>query len=303
MITYDSNAKVFHLQTNETSYLILLYQDQIPMHVYWGKRMRSSEAAWYVQAPYRRSSIVANRHPDDPKFSAEYYPFEYPSYGGTDYRAPAYEVRDQNGYTLCDPRFESYRIFEGKPDLEGLPSLHDTKNETQTLELVLFDQVLGLRIRLYYTVFEQHDVITRHTVFENAGEQTLQLQEALSASMDFKHAPDRMLQLTGTALRERHLIERSLTQGTVTVDSTRGISSHQAARLSHWRKQIRPNRPAGHMGSIFATAETSLHRSPVICTRVPACRLASIRSTSLGNCSPVRPLRRRKRIWSFQPTA
>ena len=36
MITYDSNAKVFHLQTNETSYLILLYQDQIPMHVYWG---------------------------------------------------------------------------------------------------------------------------------------------------------------------------------------------------------------------------------------------------------------------------
>ena len=229
MITYDSNAKVFHLQTNETSYLILLYQDQIPMHVYWGKRMRSSEAAWYVQAPYRRSSIVANRHPDDPKFSAEYYPFEYPSYGGTDYRAPAYEVRDQNGYTLCDPRFESYRIFEGKPDLEGLPSLHDTKNETQTLELVLFDQVLGLRIRLYYTVFEQHDVITRHTVFENAGEQTLQLQEALSASMDFKHAPDRMLQLTGTALRERHLIERSLTQGTVTVDSTRGISSHQAS--------------------------------------------------------------------------
>ena len=132
---------------------------------------------------------MANRHPDDPKFSAEYYPFEYPSYGGTDYRAPAYEVRDQNGYTLCDPRFESYRIFEGKPDLEGLPSLHDTKNETQTLELVLFDQVLGLRIVCIIRCLNSMTSSTRHTVFENAGEQTLQLQEALSASMDFKHAP------------------------------------------------------------------------------------------------------------------
>jgi len=229
MIQFHPVSQVFHLQTNNTSYLMMLYRGKMPMHIYWGKRMNSANAAWYVEEPYRRKALIQNRDPDDPKFTSEYYPFEYPSYGATDFRAPAFEAEDENGYTICDARVESYEIFDGKPHLEGLPSLSDTASECQTLKIILLDELLKLRIHLYYTVFEKHDVITRHTVFENIGEQTLKLNEVLSASIDFKHAPDRLIQLTGTALRERHQSERKLTQGTVSIDSTRGISSHQTS--------------------------------------------------------------------------
>ena len=84
-----------------------------------------------------------------------------------------------------------------------------------------------MQIVLFYTAFEESDVITRHTEFRNYGGDSIRLTRALSLSMDLKHGPTQMLELCGTALRETHAERRSIGTGISGFESRRGISSHQ----------------------------------------------------------------------------
>ncbi len=227
MITFFEKSKIFHLETKHTSYVIKLWQGEYPMHVYWGKHVRGGALDWYIESPYRRRERITNARAGTPQFTKEYWPFEYPCYGTSDFRPPAFRSCDENGREVLNPRYASYRILEGKPSLDGLPHVYTEDGDAvQTLEIELVDELSGLRIFLVYNVFEKYDVITRHTRFQGGGG-VQNLEIACSMSLDFKQSPKQMLQLSGTALRERHIIRRTLEQGTMSIESTRGISSHQ----------------------------------------------------------------------------
>lgn len=227
MIDYIEKDGIFHLQTLHSSYVIQLYQGMYPMHVFWGGRVRSGSLGWYLETPYRRRERILSGAAGTAQFTREYWPFEYPCYGTSDFRPPAFQIRNPAGNTATDFRFQKYRILDGKPSLDGLPALYtENDSEAQTLELELGDENTGLRLILVYTVMERYDVITRHVRFIG-GTEPHQLEAALSMSLDFKCSPDRMLQLSGTALRERHMVFRDLDYGTTSIESSRGISSHQ----------------------------------------------------------------------------
>ncbi|MGN1092106.1 MAG: hypothetical protein ACI4RS_00475, partial [Monoglobaceae bacterium] len=38
-IIYDDKNKIFNLQTPETSYVIGIYENKLPVHIYYGKRI------------------------------------------------------------------------------------------------------------------------------------------------------------------------------------------------------------------------------------------------------------------------
>ena len=228
-IQFNAESKIFHIYTHSTSYQILLYRDAYPLHLYWGCRVYDDTCTWQLEAPYRRAGILLNMNPDDPMFSREYLPFEYPCYGTSDFRTPAFDLIDSQGYGISDPRLVSWQIVPGKPELDGLPSSYcESPEEAQTLILTLKDAVSALEIELFYTAFENLDVITRHARLRNGGSEALMLQGAASMSLDMKHGAEEMIQLCGTALRETHMEKRSLGTGITAIESLRGISSHQA---------------------------------------------------------------------------
>lgn len=227
-IIYYPETNIFHIASQRTSYIFQIYKNAYPMHLYWGKRLRDGNIPWTLEAPYRRSQVVVPPEPGSDRFSMEYWFCEYPTYGNSDFRPPAYQVQDMDGFRISDAMFESYEIMDGKPPIPGLPATYaETDADAQTLKLTLLDSVLQLRIHLYYTVFPEQDCITRHTEFENIGDNPLTLTTALSVSLDMKQKPDVMLQLSGTALREKHIVRRELENGFTGFESTRGISSHQ----------------------------------------------------------------------------
>ena len=227
-ITYMPEEKLFHIAAGDVSYIIHIYRDCYPMHVYYGKRVPSEDVRWYVEAPYRRKQMIESKSPDDPMFLREFFPFEYPAYGTSDFRAPAFELRDAGGSCVSDLRYAGHEIMQGKPELNGLPSLYcESDDEATTLRIDLADARLGLEAALYYTVFEGSGLIARHTEFVNRSGRALTLKGALSMSMDFKHAPYEMIQLSGTALREHNIVRRRIGNGEMSISSTRGISSHQ----------------------------------------------------------------------------
>ena len=227
-ISYHSETGVFHLFTDHTSYQILLYENCYPLHLYWGPRVYGDAPSSRLEASYQRRQLLLGVAPDDPMFSREYLPFEYPCYGTSDFRSPAYELTDSQGRRITDARYEGHEILPGKPPIAGLPCSHaESGDAVQTLVITLFDRLLQLRIRLFYTVFEAFDLICRHTEFENCSGAPITLDRALSFSMDFKHGPGQLLQLSGTALRETYPERRALGTGMTGFESRRGFSSHQ----------------------------------------------------------------------------
>jgi alpha-galactosidase len=153
-------------------------------------------------------------------------PSEYPAYGNTDLRMPAYQVQLENGTRITDLCYHSYEIVKGKKQLSGLPSLTAQDEEAQTLYITMVDELIQLKVVLSYSVFEKEDVIVRSATFYNEGTQKLRLMRALSMSVDFDHFEYDLLSLSGSWARERHMVRRPLCHGNQSIESRRGASGH-----------------------------------------------------------------------------
>ena len=224
-IQYEERERIFHLQTPNASYVFQLVKDAVPVHLYWGRKLRSvalerllRKAGYHVPTPY----------PEDRSISFETLQLEYPGYGTGDFRQPAYQVQLADGTTAIELLYESHRIYRGKPTLEGLPATYvEADEEAETLEMVLVNRYAGLKAIVSYTVFENHDAIARSVRFVNESSQDIRLLRALSASVDFPDNRYDLLQLSGAWLRERYIERRRLAPGMQGVESRRGVSSHQ----------------------------------------------------------------------------
>ncbi|TXK81880.1 alpha-galactosidase [Paenibacillus sp. N3.4] len=226
-ISFEPTQGLFHLQNKQMSYVIQLVHALYPAHVYWGRPIRSGQLASILQYQ-ERCSFSPNPIAHDRNISFDTLPQEYPAYGTSDYREPAYQVALPNGSTITELVYDKHRIYKGKPQLEGLPSTYvEHEEEAETLELELQDAAIGLRVILSYTLFEGHAALTRSVRFINEGSAVLKLLRALSMSLDYSHSDFDLLQLSGSWVRERHIERRALAPGKLTVESRRGSSSHQ----------------------------------------------------------------------------
>lgn len=225
-IQYDAAKQLFHLQTNKTSYAFELIEGRYPSHVYWGRRIRGNQLHTLVERQ-ERASFCPNPVPGRNEISFDTMPHEYPSYGSSDFRTPAFEAQYSDGTTVSDLRYESHEVVQGKPALPGLPATYtESDDEAVTLLVKLRDSLTGLVVTLSYSVYEALDAITRSVSFANESEETLQLQRALSMSVDFQHDRYDMLQLSGSWSRERDVFRRPLRPGMQSIESRRGSSSH-----------------------------------------------------------------------------
>ncbi len=228
MIHYDQQAGLFHLQTPHSSYIIGLYAGSCLEHVYWGKRLDSLEglernpgggmgfAAMDAEFAGREDSI-----------SSEIFPQEYGFFGSCDLRKPAFHAAYADGSRITKIRYTGYKIYPGKPKLQGLPATYTKKDgEADTLEITLRDPVTGLLLLLRYTVFSQYDAICRNVEVINGGDQAADLQAVMSCSVDFSRGDFEMINLWGAWARERHIDRRTLHTGTTKIESRRGSSSH-----------------------------------------------------------------------------
>jgi len=227
MITIDESRGVFLLSTNSTSYAFRLVEGAIPAHIHWGRRLGaatalaipdSSRRSFSVQSPVRGGLVDLNA-----------CPVEYGYAGSGDFRTPAWEATDAEGYPILEAWYEGHSVSQGKPELDGLPSVRPAAGgEAETLEIVLRDAPSGLAIHLYYTVFPAFDVITRSAVFVNSGKAPIVLSRAASLCVDLPNIGFDMVSLYGAWGREAHISRHPVTFGAHSIGSRRGTSSHHA---------------------------------------------------------------------------
>ena len=223
-ITFEKKNKVFHLQTKNTSYIIQIFRDKYPAHVYWGKKIASPNMENALLNRFIGFSPVT----DNEDFALDFICQEYPTGCGTDYRIPAISALFADGSRNVKLMYEGYEIMEGKPKLKGLPSTYvENDKEADTLILILTDSLQKIKVKLFYTAYRNLDVITRSVQVINESENLVKLEKVLSVNVDFETADYDFISLPGAWGRERHIERTSLRSGIQSVESRRGASSHQ----------------------------------------------------------------------------
>ncbi|MGL5351176.1 MAG: alpha-galactosidase [Cetobacterium sp.] len=229
MIYINKENREFHLQGLNVSYIFNVMKNEQLGNLYFGKKIRHRDNfKHFFYQPEIGIGIIAH-HEDDPGFSLEYYKQEYPSYGTTDFRKPAFELESEDGSRVSDFVYKGYRVYKGKEKLAGLPSTYvESEDEATTLEIELKDEVLNCKLYLTYTVYENRDVITRNARFVNHGIEKIDINRAMSFALDLPDYNYEMIHLSGAWARERFIKTRKLEVGSQYIDSTRGASSaHQ----------------------------------------------------------------------------
>ena len=225
-IKFDEQNRVFQLDTENTSYLIgIADQEGFIGHIYYGKKISDSNVAYLMRT--EENPLVPSKNNRDRSSFFDAFPMEFPGCNTGDYRESAIEVKDVNGHNAVELVYRGHRILNGKPGLPGLPATFGAEDECMTLELEAEDKVLGMEAVLRYSIFRGLDVVARSVEIKNVSKDSFFLTRLMSASVDMDQEDYRLLTLHGSWARERHMDFRSIGYGKQSVGSTKGESSHQ----------------------------------------------------------------------------
>lgn len=224
-VSYSKENGIFRLDTANSTYAITVNEGYI-CHLYYGGRLCGNDDLRYLLentgGPFRIQDNIR-----DKANAMDSLPFEYPCFNTGDYREHALEIRDSYGSFACDIKYVSHRIYDGKPETEGMPCSFEGEGKAQTLEIICLDEAVGLEVMLLYSVFENSDVIARSVVLKNCSEEKITLRRVFSASVDINRRDFDMITLNGSWARERIVSRSPLHMGKQSVDSIKGESSHQ----------------------------------------------------------------------------
>lgn len=216
-----NNKNTFHLQGKSISYIIYIDNNGDLLHYYFGKKLSDRCVSdvnnkWSIWAPYDENGSTLISMPQ-----------EYPSYGYRDLRRPAYTIKSSFGDSITDLKYKSFRIIDGIEKICGIPSLIDGEFKAKTLEITLSDPKSFLEVDLYYTVFDEYDIIARHARLKNCGKEDVTLKEAYSLSVDLPKSEYDLVYFSGSWARERGLERLKISRGSIiNISNETGASGH-----------------------------------------------------------------------------
>ena len=232
-ITYNEQFKIFKLDTANTSYMIgIVDEEQFVGHIYYGAKIRMQDAAYLMRTA--ENPLVPSINNRERCSFLDTFPMEYPGHGAGDYREGCIRVKTKSGHSVVGLQYESYKILDEKPALEGLPSSFAGNEACQTLVLTCKDSILDLEVELLYSVFEKEDIITRSVRVINHSADPIYLTKVYSACVDMDDRDYEWLTLHGSWARERQIERKKLGYGKQSVGSVRGESSHQEHPFIVW---------------------------------------------------------------------
>ena len=232
-ITYNEQIKIFKLDTANTSYMIgIVDEEQFVGHIYYGAKIRMQDATYLMRT--MENPLVPSINNRERCSFLDTFPMEYPGHGAGDYREGCIRVKTKAGHSVVGLQYESYKILDEKPALEGLPSSFAGNEACQTLVLTCKDSILDLEVELLYSVFEKEDIITRSVRVINHSADPIYLTKVYSACVDMDDRDYEWLTLHGSWARERQIERKKLGYGKQSVGSVRGESSHQEHPFIAW---------------------------------------------------------------------
>lgn len=215
------NNEFFSLSNARFSYVFKVTDQGLLQHMYYGPPLKQAGGAQDGHKMVDRALTSVFEGVD--RLNLNDLPIEYPLYGRSDYRYPAFQGRNSDGNSIFSFHYKSYEISSKKPSLDGLPAAESAGSETLTV--FLDDPVLNLELQLYFTIYEQYGVLSRSARIINNSDQVVTIEGMVSTALNFSPADYELLHLHGGWAREFNVERLSVPSGRFTIDSSRGASS------------------------------------------------------------------------------
>lgn len=225
-IIFQEEYKTITLSTVNT-----LYQMQVDclghlLHLYYGRKVDEKDMSYQYFNADHAFSPYPHQESGVRRSSPDILPQEYTGFNTGDYRTGCLETFGGTGMNAADFTYDRHETLPGKYQVEGMPSVYDEGGQAETLVVYLKDAVTGLRLELYYGVFEKEDIITRAARLVNGTGQQVRLEKAASACLDIPFGDWDMIHFHGRHAMERRMERIHLPRTVTTVKSGRGTSSH-----------------------------------------------------------------------------
>lgn len=217
-ITFEKSTRTFYLDGHNVTYAFCINELDYAEHLYYGKRIPHDSLLY--SSTIGAGSFDPTPPGKDGQTGYDRFPSELTFFGNSDYREPCVHVENATGDRLCEPLYVGHDILDTKPAVHGMPCM--TGGETLVLHLA--DAVSGFAADLYYTVYDDADVIARRVVY-HAGNSAVVLRRAYSFSLSLPKNEYDCLSLYGNWAKERHIQRIPLHHGVVSIDSKRASSS------------------------------------------------------------------------------
>ena len=183
-IRFDSETRVFALETAHTSYHMKVDALGHLLHLYYGKKIGTGDLMQLYPRTDRGFSPDYYAYRTHRGISPDLLPQEYTGCNVGDFRISCLTVADEKGAFGADFTYVDHTIESGKYSLTGLPCAHAEENDAETLIVRMQDETTGLTLELLYGVFAQQDVITRAARLTNHGDTPLRLDKFLTVRME-----------------------------------------------------------------------------------------------------------------------
>lgn len=224
MMIQITSRQEFHLSTEKTSYLFRALPCGKLEQLYYGRRIPACGDYPFLYDKHAVGYSNSTVYDKQDHLSLDHIRLDYSEFGKGDYRLPAMQVQAENGNFNCDFKFLDAKVTDTKPELSGLPSSY---GRSKTLTVILEDPALCAQLHLFYTVFEECNVITRSARLINQGEKEIKIHSLMSMQIDLPAGDYTMLSFDGSWIRERYQHERKLTAGECSIGSICGTSSNR----------------------------------------------------------------------------
>lgn len=216
----------FYLATKNTSYIFCVSQTHHLENLFYGKRIPLQDDFSFLGNNLRTSfSNTVAYSQADTAMSLEHMRLEYASYGKSDYKEPSIQLEHPDTCFVTDFKYQGFEVLDSKYQPAGLPASYG--ENVQTLVVTVTEQALGADLNLYYTVFEDCDMIVRSCKLVNKGQSSFKIHNLMSSQVDLPPQDYVMLTFDGAWCRERHKNEKPLSCGTFSISSNVGTSSNR----------------------------------------------------------------------------
>lgn len=227
MIEFRKNEKIIELKNGSIMYSVYINDAGYLETVYFGKQINIRDYD-RIRHDYNKSITFWNVADDKEDtfsdgFKFDCAPLELSTHALSDKRRSAIVVQKQNGSYETDFLYVSHKIIDGIPCYEGMPHAHG--DDAETVEFLLKDKTSDLYVELYLTIFDDKDVIVKNYVIVNEGD-TVNLLRAYSMQLGLTSMDYSLVHFYGRWGRERAYSENVLHDGTQTVSTNLGRSSH-----------------------------------------------------------------------------
>lgn len=191
------------------------------LHYYYGKKLADREYKAIAMKDENQCAFLPEG------YTLENYRQEYPSYGYSDLKSPAYDVFNSDGNNISMLKVTDIKIKDGVYNPCGLPHILQKDNTAQTSYITLCDEVINLEVTLIYTVFDEYDVIIRSAEFKNLSDKPIRIDRAYSSCLELYTEKRDVIYFPGSWARERYMERAEIRHGEkIDISNACGGSGH-----------------------------------------------------------------------------